>query len=83
MGTGALYMFVSALYRSIRRPYVVGGLGMLAGYLTSMATALPRYDDPQFRRFLRQYQRACLLFGKRRVTDRMHAQLRGVPNADN
>jgi hypothetical protein len=82
MGTGPLYMFASALYRSVRRPYVVGGLGMLAGYLSGIATALPRYDDPEFRRFLRQYQRACLLFGKRRVTDRMHAQLRGVLHAD-
>ena len=27
-----------------------------------------RYDDPAFRRFVRAYQRACLLKGKGRAT---------------
>jgi biofilm PGA synthesis N-glycosyltransferase PgaC len=81
MGTGPLYMLASALYRMTRRPYVLGGLGMLTGYLSSMAAAEPRYEAPGFRQFLRRYQRMCLLLGKRRATERIQAGIRGVTHA--
>jgi hypothetical protein len=68
MGTGPLYMLASAAFRAVRPPLVVGGLGMLAGYFGAMIKGAPRYDDPRFRRFLRGYQRACLLKGKRAAT---------------
>jgi glycosyltransferase involved in cell wall biosynthesis len=76
MGTGPLYMLVSAAYRAAHRPFVIGGLGMLAGYLSSMFAARPRYADAAFRRHLRRYQLACLLLGKRRATERLHRQIR-------
>jgi glycosyltransferase involved in cell wall biosynthesis len=79
MGTGPLYMLASALFRMSRRPFVVGGLGMLAGYLSSLLRARPRYADPEFRRFLRRYQLRCLLLGKRRATRRLHDKLQGAP----
>jgi glycosyltransferase involved in cell wall biosynthesis len=79
MGTGPLYMLASTLFRMTRRPFVVGGLGMLVGYASSMIRDRPRYDDPEFRRFLRRYQRSCLVLGKRRATERLHARLRGWP----
>ena len=68
MGTGPLYMLASAVYRMTRPPLVVGGVAMLWGYLRSWATVHPRYDDPEFRQFLRSYQRECLLRGKTRAT---------------
>jgi glycosyltransferase involved in cell wall biosynthesis len=68
MGTGPVYMLASALFRAARPPLVVGGLGMLAGYFGAMIRGAARYEDPQFRRFLRRYQRACLLKGKRAAT---------------
>ena len=37
-----------------------------------------RYDDPEFRRFLRRYQRLCLLMGKRRATAKVDAEQAGV-----
>lgn len=69
MGTGALYMTASALYRMTRPPLIVGGLGMLWGYFRSLATRQPRYGDATFRQFLRRYQRDCLLRGKARATE--------------
>jgi glycosyltransferase involved in cell wall biosynthesis len=68
MGTAPSYMIASALFRMSRPPLVVGGLAMLSGYFGAMLRGLPRYDDPDFRRFLRSYQRRCLLQGKARTT---------------
>ena len=68
MGTGLVYMTVSALFRMTRLPYVVGGAAMWLGYVKSMLARRPRYQDTEFRRFLRRYQWACLLKGKRRAT---------------
>ncbi|QDV39629.1 Poly-beta-1,6-N-acetyl-D-glucosamine synthase (plasmid) [Tautonia plasticadhaerens] len=69
MGTAPSYMVASALFRMTRPPLVVGGLAMLSGYFGAMLRGLPRYDDPDFRRFLRSYQRHCLLRGKARTTE--------------
>jgi len=81
MGTGLLYMLASALFRMTRRPFVIGGLGMLVGYVSSMWAGRPRYADAEFRTFLRRYQLTCLLLGKRRATARIHDQLRGSEHA--
>jgi glycosyltransferase involved in cell wall biosynthesis len=68
MGTSAEYMAVSAAYRMLQPPYVVGGLAMMMGFLESALTLKPRYDDPTFRRFLRGYQRSILRMGKAAAT---------------
>ncbi|MBX3375595.1 MAG: glycosyltransferase family 2 protein [Phycisphaeraceae bacterium] len=68
MGTGPLYMFASAVFRAAKRPLVVGGLGMMAGYIGAAWKRVPRYDDLEFRRFLRKYQWACLIKGKATAT---------------
>jgi glycosyltransferase involved in cell wall biosynthesis len=68
MGTSFFYMLASASYRTTRPPILVGGLAMLWGYLKSLITRKPRYGDEEFRKFLRKYQRQCLLHGKQRAT---------------
>jgi glycosyltransferase involved in cell wall biosynthesis len=64
MGTSPLFMLARALYRAPRHPAVIGSAAMLWGYLSSAARRAPRYDDPEFRRFLRRYQRRSLLVGR-------------------
>jgi hypothetical protein len=71
MGTGPIYMTASAAFRAAKRPFVVGGLGMLMGYFGAAFRRVPRYDDPEFRRFLRRYQWDCLLRGKHAATRRL------------
>jgi glycosyltransferase involved in cell wall biosynthesis len=71
MGTGFLYMAASALGRLNQRPYVVGSLAMLWGWLMSAAQRKPRFDNLEFRRFLRRYHRRALLVGKRRATEEL------------
>lgn len=67
MGTGLLYMVASALGRVNQRPYVLGSLAMLWGWLKSAAQRKQRFDNPEFRRFLRSYHTRVLLMGKRRA----------------
>ena len=71
MGTGPLFLIASAVFRLTKRPVLYGSAAMLWGYFSSAARRLPRYEDAGFRRFLRAYQRQCLLRGKRAATRRV------------
>lgn len=74
MGTSPLYYLATAVYRLPAYPMVMGSAAMLWGYLRSWLKGLPRYDDPEFRRFLRRYQHTCLRVGKRAATARFNAE---------
>jgi poly-beta-1,6-N-acetyl-D-glucosamine synthase len=74
MGTSPLYWLVVAAYRLPAHPVLIGSVAMLWGYFTSWLKGLPRYDDLEFRRFLRSYQHACLRMGKRAATARVDAE---------
>ncbi|HMO04977.1 MAG TPA: glycosyltransferase [Kiritimatiellia bacterium] len=76
MGTGLLYMTASAVFRMAHPPYLLGGLSMWWGYVRSALHGAPRYGDLDFRRFLRRYQWECLVRGKRRATEELHARIR-------
>jgi biofilm PGA synthesis N-glycosyltransferase PgaC len=67
MGSAWYYMLAAALYRSMEPPYLYGGLGIVSGYLRAWWGNLPRYDNPEYRRYLRHFERNQLLFGKRRA----------------
>ena len=67
MGTGFLYMAASAASRLNQKPYVLGSLATLWGWLRSALERRRRLDDPAFRSFLRAYQRRALLAGKKRA----------------
>jgi glycosyltransferase involved in cell wall biosynthesis len=79
MGTGLAYMTASAAFRMTRPPLVVGGLAMWWGWVRAMLRRARRYDDPGFRRFLRRFQRDCLLHGKRKATERLHRRVATAP----
>jgi biofilm PGA synthesis N-glycosyltransferase PgaC len=74
MGTSPLYYLVVALYRLPAHPMLIGSIAMLWGYLGSWLKRLPRYEDVEFRQFLRSYQHACLRIGKRGATVWVEAQ---------
>ena len=74
MGTSPLYYLAVALYRLPAFPAVVGSAAMIWGYARSWFAGLPRYDDAEFRRFLRTYQHSCLLRGKRAATAKLCAE---------
>lgn len=69
MGSGLLWMLATAVYRIPEKPYVMGGLAIVWGWLKSALTMKPRYDDAAFRRFLRRYQMRALLMGKAKAAE--------------
>jgi glycosyltransferase involved in cell wall biosynthesis len=74
MGTSPLYHLAVVVYHLPAYPVFIGSVGMLWGYLRSWLKGLPRYDDLEFRRFLRSYQHACLRMGKQAATARINAE---------
>lgn len=74
MGTSPLYYFAAAVSRLPKHPPVYGTVGMLWGYVSSKLRGVPRYDDPEFRSFLRRYQHACLVMGKAAATRRFNRE---------
>jgi glycosyltransferase involved in cell wall biosynthesis len=78
MGTSPAYLVASAVHRTVRRPRVVGAAGILYGYFRSALRGTPRFEAPGFRAFLRRYQWACLLRGKRAATGALNARQAGV-----
>jgi len=75
MGTGFWFMAASALSRVNQRPYLLGSAAMLWGWVKSALQRKPRYENAEFRAFLRRYQRRALLLGKKRAV----AELDGAP----
>ncbi len=67
MGSALAYVVASGLFRMREKPYVIGGLLIIAGFLGAALRRQPRYDYPGFRRSLHrwQYQRlGGLLLGR-------------------
>lgn len=78
MGTGFWFMAASALSRINQSPYIFGSMAMLWGWVKSALLDLPRYQDLEFRKFLRHYQMRALLIGKKRATEEVSASKRKV-----
>ena len=71
MGTGFIYILASAFFRMTERPFVLGGLAIFWGWLRSAVNREKRYDDFEFRKFLRRYQMRALLIGKKKATEEL------------
>jgi hypothetical protein len=74
MGTGFLFMAGSALTRLGEKPYLLGSVAILWGWIKAAIERKPRYADPEFRRFLARYQARALLVGKKRAIAEIHSQ---------
>ncbi|MBV5330361.1 MAG: glycosyltransferase family 2 protein [Chlorobium sp.] len=77
MGSSFVYMTLASLYRMSRPPVLLGGLAIWWGYVYSLITNKGQLNDPAFRKFLRQYQWACLLKGKTKATE--HYNQESIP----
>ena len=71
MGTGFFYMAASAISRLNQKPYILGGVATLWGWIRSALKRSPRYQNPEFRQFLRRYQMRSLIVGKARAAEEM------------
>lgn len=71
LGSWPPFVLASFASRLLTYPLVTGALAMYWGYLSSALKRAPRYEDLEFRRFLRRYQRAALVMGKRAAAKKM------------
>ena len=78
MGTSLLYLTGSVISRLNQKPYVLGQLAILWGWIGAALRGKPRYDNPEFRKFLRRYQRRALLVGKKRAAQECVSPRRGA-----
>ena len=60
MGSAFPYVLASGLFRMREKPYGIGGLLIVAGYLQAALRREPRYGDAEFRRHLHAWQYARL-----------------------
>jgi len=67
IGASFYFVLATALYRVTHRPAVIGSLATFWGYLRAWMKGTPRYEDHEFRRFLRDYHRRILFRGKVRT----------------
>jgi glycosyltransferase involved in cell wall biosynthesis len=58
MGYHPLYALASGVFRMREKPFVIGGILIIAGYLGAALRGAPRYENPEFRRHLHQWQLA-------------------------
>ncbi|MBW1991393.1 MAG: glycosyltransferase family 2 protein [Deltaproteobacteria bacterium] len=56
VGAHPLWVWASAFYHMAERPFILGGICMLLGYLGAFLQRAPRYENLAFRRFLRRWQ---------------------------
>jgi glycosyltransferase involved in cell wall biosynthesis len=56
MGSSLAYVLASGVFRFHEKPYVVGGLLIIAGYLWAALRGRPRFEEPGFRASLRKWQ---------------------------
>lgn len=75
MGSSPLYMLGVAAYRAVERPYVVGSVGLLVGYLRAWRSDHERFNDPRYLRHLRRYELQSLFFGKVRTMNWYHNRI--------
>ncbi len=67
MGSAMYYVLAVSFYRLFERPYVISGLGILAGYIKAMLSGHERHHDRDYLRLLRQFELRTLLCGKQRA----------------
>ncbi|MDD3935994.1 glycosyltransferase family 2 protein [Rhodoferax sp.] len=74
MGSSLWWMLATAVFRVTEKPYVLGGLAILWGWINGALQGKPRYDDPAFRKFLQGYQMNALLYGKRKAIENIQRE---------
>ncbi len=78
MGTSPAYYMASAAFRLFEYPVLIGSAAMLWGYFSSAAKGVPQHGTPEFRRFVRDYQHACLVKGKKAATSAVNERQAAV-----
>ncbi|WP_299410212.1 glycosyltransferase family 2 protein [uncultured Roseobacter sp.] len=82
MGSDPLFYLATCVFRMRERPFVLGGLAMLQGYLGAWLRGERQYEDAELRAFIRAYQRRALRVGKARAVAEIDAENAGLFQAN-
>ena len=63
-GSHPVFLTAKSAARLFRRPYVIGSLALVYGYVAAYLQRVPQVDDPKLIRYLRQQQLARLFGGE-------------------
>lgn len=74
MGTSIIYLLASVLYRLNKKPYVIGALATLWGYVRCVLTRENRLHDPKMQKVMKRFQLRSLLRGKKATSQRMNTE---------
>lgn len=74
MGSSFIYVLASVIYRLNKKPYVIGALATLWGYLKSAITKEEQLNDPEMRVLLRRFQLRALVWGKHKTVTKINAE---------
>ena len=66
IGTHPLYVLAICFYRLFERPFILGGLNILIGYLHSMIKRAEQFNYPGFKSSLRAWQFERIKLGRRK-----------------
>ena len=72
MGYHPLYALASSLFRMREKPFVIGGVLIMVGFIKAYFQRVPRYDNPEFRAYLQKWQIDTLKARLWRRTPRPH-----------
>jgi glycosyltransferase involved in cell wall biosynthesis len=56
MGYHPLYALASGIFRMREKPFIIGGILIIAGYVKAAVQGVPRYDNLEFRAYLQKWQ---------------------------
>lgn len=65
MGTHSLYILAVGCYRMLERPFIIGGILIISGYIKGWITNAEQYEHPGFRKSLHAWQFERMKIGKR------------------
>ena len=79
IGTHPFFFLVSSAYRSLKqKPYVIGTLYSVYGYIRASFKRERRFGDAEMTRFIRQYQMRALTHGKAEAAEWAFQKRRAV-----
>lgn len=74
MGTSIIYLLASVIYRLNKKPYVIGALATLWGYVRSALRRENKLHDPQMQKLMKHFQLRSLVKGKKETSLKMNAE---------
>ncbi len=82
MGSSFLYVTAASLYRMFEHPFIVGGFGILLGYLQAKFQNVERIQDINYLKFFRKYEFESLIHGKRKILRKYNSKIVEKYNQD-